>query len=290
MRVSVLLLLIVVSYSLFAQNKSIVVILYGGQSNATGQGYIKNIPDDFKTDTTVLFYYSRWLKGKYTAETWVPLSQASETSDKFGAELGMGTELGKLFPGEKIAIIKHALSGSNLYNQWYPGDNLNDTINFGIEFKKFVQTVEEGLEKLREAGYDPQIRAMAWQQGEGDARDIAGMDNSRAYGRNLQHFIKRVREQFCCPDMLFVYGYVIPVPLARFTGRVEVRQAQHDIDQHSGQTMSLKGAIVVETDDLPLRCDEPDSPYPDDKVHFNTYGMLELGKRYARAIHKNINK
>jgi lysophospholipase L1-like esterase len=80
---------------------------------------------------------------------------------------------------------------------------------------------------------------------------------------------------------------VIPVPLPRFTGREEVRQAQHDIDQHSGHSLALKGAFVVETDDLPLRCDEPNSPLPDDKVHFNTKGMLELGRRYALAIAKN---
>ncbi len=271
----------------FTREKIIDVILYGGQSNATGQGYIKNTPADFKTDTTVMFYYSRWLKGEGAPETWIPLSQASETTDKFGAELGMGTELHHLYPGKHFAIIKHALSGSNLYGQWNPGETAKDTTTFGEEFKKFVYTVESGLEKLREAGYQPQIRALAWQQGETDARDIAGKENALAYGENLRHFIKRVREQFNCPKMLFVYGYVIPVPLERFTGREEVRGAQRNIDQYSGNPLSTRGAVAVETDDLPLRCDEPYSPYPDDKVHFNTLGMIELGKRYARAIYKN---
>lgn len=270
-----------------AQNKVVDVILYGGQSNASGQGYVKNIPADFKTDTTVLFYYSKYLKGKGTVETWLPLSQASETADKFGAELSLGTELHQLYPEKQFAIIKHALSGSNLYQQWNPGTDVADSAAFGAEFRKFIHTVELGMQKLRDAGYQPRIRAMAWQQGEGDARDIAGMEHSRAYGTNFRHFILRVREQFNCPDMLFVYGCVIPVPLPRFTGREEVRQAQANIDQHSGHALSLKGAIVVETDDLPLRCDEPNSPYPNDKVHFNTLGMLELGKRYARGMAEN---
>lgn len=271
----------------FSKGKPIDVILYGGQSNASGQGYIKNIPSEFKTDTTVLFFYSRWLRGSGPAETWIPLSQASETPDKFGAELSLGTELHRLYPKRKLAIIKHALSGSNLYAQWNPGCNNSDTTNWGLEYRKFVQTVEAGLQQLREAGYEPRIRAMCWQQGEADARDIAGMEKSLAYGVNFRNFILRVREQFHCPKMKFVYGYVIPVPLARFTGREEVRQAQHDVDQHSGHSLALKGAMVVETDDLPLRCDEPNSPYPDDQVHFNTKGMLELGRRYARAIYEN---
>ena len=73
---------------------------------------------------------------------------------------------------------------------------------------------------------------MVWQQGEGDARDIAGMENSLNYGANLNHFIKRVRGQLNTPKMLFVYGYVIPVPLERFTGRDEVRDGQKNVDQN----------------------------------------------------------
>jgi hypothetical protein len=140
------------------------------------------------------------------------------------------------------------------------------------------------MQELREQSYKPTIRAMVWQQGEGDARDIAGMKNSNDYGKNLRNFIGRVREQFDSPHMLFIYGYVIPVPLERFTGREEVRTAQKNIDQRSGHALEVKGAFVVETDDLPLRCDEPNSPYPNDSVHFNTYGILELGNRFAVKI------
>ena len=39
------------------------VFLIGGQSNATGQGYVRNIPRSFEVDTTVMFYYSRYLNG-----------------------------------------------------------------------------------------------------------------------------------------------------------------------------------------------------------------------------------
>ena len=42
-----------------ANKKPIDVYLIGGQSNATGQGYLKNIPADFKIDKSVQFYYSK---------------------------------------------------------------------------------------------------------------------------------------------------------------------------------------------------------------------------------------
>mgnify|MGYP001826136019 CR=1 FL=1 len=273
---------------LSGQKKPIDVYLIGGQSNATGQGYMVNIPEDFLIDTTVLFFYSDGLGGGGVPMQWGPLCQASETPDKFGVELSMGTALKKQYPDQTIALIKHALSGSNLYAQWNPGNLNDDEQNFGPEYSKFIHTVKEGLKGLRACGYVPAIRAMVWQQGEGDARDIAGMENSNNYGNNLRHFIERVREQFHSPDMLFVYGYVIPVPLERFTGREEVRSAQRHVDQGSGHPLALKGAFVLETDDLPLRCDEPDSPYPDDRVHFNTFGILELGNRFAEKIREEM--
>lgn len=286
---SITILQVILSATTFGQTKKeIDVYLIGGQSNATGQGYMKNIPKDFEIDKSVHFFYSQYLGGGGTALEWGPLCQASETPDKFGVELSMGTILQQLSPDREIALIKHALSGSNLYKQWAPGKNKKDSENVGPEFTKFIHTVEAGLMELEAKGYKPEIKAMVWQQGEADARDIAGIENNRNYGENLNYFIKRIRKQLNAPKMLFVYGYVIPVPLDRFTGREEVREAQKNVDQNSGHKLAVKGAFVVETDDLPLRCDEPDSPYPDDKVHFNTFGILELGERFANRINNEL--
>jgi hypothetical protein len=50
-----------ISYS--QKKKEIDVYLIGGQSNATGQGYMKNIPPDFEIDKSVKFFYSQYLGG-----------------------------------------------------------------------------------------------------------------------------------------------------------------------------------------------------------------------------------
>ena len=78
------------------------VILIGGQPNATGQGYVNNIPPCFKTDKRILLYYSGSLKGTEPAEQLVPLSPASESPDRFGVELSLGTALQKKFPQKKM--------------------------------------------------------------------------------------------------------------------------------------------------------------------------------------------
>ena len=45
---------------------------------------------------------------------------------------------------------------------------------------------------MKQQGYRPIIKAMVWQQGEADARDIAGMEQSRQYSSNLKNFIEQI--------------------------------------------------------------------------------------------------
>lgn len=262
------------------------VFLIGGQSNATGQGYVRNIPATFKVDTTVRFYYSRFLNQGEGGGQWTALCQASETKDKFGVELSLGTKLQFLYPERRIALIKHALSGSNLYKQWNPGNRSGDIR--GEEYVKFVETVKNALVDLKKQGYRPIIRAMVWQQGEADARDIAGMDQSRRYGPNLKNFIEQVRKEFGCEEMLFVYGTVMPLAAPRFTGRELVKEAQAAIDEGSSSELSVKNALLIPADDLQMRCNDYKTPMPKDDVHLGTYGILTLGERFADAIYQKL--
>jgi len=282
--------------------KPIDVYLIGGQSNATGQGYLKNLPPGFAIDQRVLLFNSGrpHLNSGAAPDTWVPLRQASESPDRFGPEIGFGNRIQELSPNHTIALIKHAHSGTNLYQQWAPGANAADTKNQGPQFVIFVQTVEAGLKALREQGYAPTIRGMIWQQGENDAFSgnitadnaavIANFTQkiSAQYGQNLAHFIQRVREQFHSPDMLFVYGYVLPPP-NNPPGRDAVRQGEHDVDQNSGAPLAVQGAFVVPTDDLSQRAADPGTRYPNDHLHFGTAGMLELGQRMADTMHAHLN-
>ncbi|MGA2052203.1 MAG: sialate O-acetylesterase, partial [Opitutales bacterium] len=235
--------------------KPIDVYLIAGQSNATGQGYLKNIPASFKINRHVLLFTSGspHLNSGAVPDAWIPLRQASESPDRFGPELGFGNRIQELSPNHPIALIKHAQSGTNLYDQWNPGANAADTANQGPQFRIFVQTVELGLQGLRKLGYTPTLRGMIWLQGENDAYDLA---TASQYGANLAHFIQRVREQFNAPGLVFVYGYVLPPPTQNsnpFVGRNAVRQGEHDVDQNSGSPLAVPGAFVVSTDDLSQR-------------------------------------
>jgi hypothetical protein len=266
------LLLATTTQTLGDPSKTIDVYLIGGQSNATGQGYLANLPRNVAPDSRVLLFHSGkpHLDSGATPDTWIPLRQASESPDRFGPEIGFGNRLQQLLPHRKIALIKHAHSGANLYKDWNPGNDASDQEHFGSQF-------EAGLAGLRGMGYEPRLVGMIWQQGESDTKSQAA---AAAYGRNLAHFIARVRQQFGAPNLLFVYGYVLPPPNA---GRPRdlVREGEKDVDQDSHSPLAVKGAFVVPTDDLSQRATDPHSPYPNDHVHFGTAGTYELGRRMA---------
>ncbi len=281
----IILLVVCTQCVLYAQEKPVVyVFLIGGQSNATGQGYIKNLPADARIDTSVLLYHSGrpHLDAGVEPFQWMPLHQASESPDRFGPELGFGFHIRQLIPAQKIAIIKHAHSGTNLYNQWNPGENAGDSLNQGEQFRIFVQTVEKGLYELRASGYKPVIKAMLWQQGEGDAEKS---ETAVLYAQHLQHFIQRIRQQFDAPGLLFIYGYVLPPP-NNYAGREAVRKAQQDIDEKSGSAIAVKRAHIVITDDLEQRAADIATPYPNDHLHFGTAGTWQLGIRMADMVFK----
>lgn len=255
------------------------VYLIGGQSNATGQGYMRNIPPSFRINARVMLFHSGapHLNSGAAPDTWIPLRQASESPDRFGPELGFGDRIAELLKPAKIALIKHAHSGTSLYSDWNPGADKSDSSQWGPQFKTFVETVDRGLKALRDKGYTPTIRGMIWQQGESDHVD------PDKYGQRLSHFIARVREQFDAPELRFVYGYVFPPPCAD-ADRVAIRAGQHAVDQNSGDPLATKNAFAVPIDDLSLRADEPGNPLPNDFLHLGTTGQLALGRRMAEKM------
>lgn len=267
--------------------QAIDVFLIAGQSNATGQGYVRNLPSGFRIDARVRLYHSGTphLNSGSTPNRWIPLRQASESPDRFGPELGFGNRIQAFYPTRKVAIIKHAHSGTNLFSQWAPGPSKTSRSGWGEQFIALVDTVTPALAALKNEGLRPIVRGMLWQQGEADA-DVGGAaaDN---YGKNLVAFIGRVREQFDAPGMLFVYGYVYPPPNQGANIQL-VRRRQSEVDAASGSTLATVGAFVVVTDDLQQRADDPGSAYPNDRLHFGSAGTLELGDRMAEKTYEKL--
>ncbi len=276
-----------------ARGTPIDVYLVAGQSNMTGQGYMQNLPKNFHIDTRVLLYHSAGdIHDNCSPDTWVPLQQASESPDRFGPELTFGNRMQMFYPTHHIALIKDAWSGTDLARQWNPGANAHDASHWGQQFREFVKTVDGGMAALRKLGYQPRIRGIIWQQGENDA--FEGLKIAEEYAGNLRHFIHRVRQQFNCPNIPFVYGLVMPPPDSGMFKNNErwrdlVRLGQREVAWNSGGPLAVRGAYLVHTNDLEQRAEDPHTPLPTDHLHFGTFGQMDLGRLMADTMYCHLH-
>ncbi len=191
-----------------------------------------------------------------------------------------------------IALIKDAWSGTDLARQWNPGANAQDTSHWGQQFREFVKTVDGGMAALRKLGYQPRIRGIIWQQGENDA--FEGLKIAEEYAGNLRHFIHRVRQQFNCPNIPFVYGLVMPPPDSGMFKNNErwrdlVRLGQREVAWNSGSPLAVRGAYLVHTNDLEQRAEDPHTPLPTDHLHFGTFGQMDLGRLMADTMYCHLH-
>jgi len=54
-------------------------------------------------------------------------------------------------------------------------------------------------------------------------------------------------------------------------------------------SLAVAGAFVIETDDLSLWAADPDTPYPNDYMHFGMAGTLKMGRRMAEKMHAKLS-
>ena len=256
------------------------VYILAGQSNMTGQGVLAQLPPGFGPDPRAWLFHSKLLQSVSPPLTWAPLRPASDSREKFGPEITFGNRMQQLTKDRPVALIKHGLTSTEMKWSWNPGKDPEDLVRMGRQFKVLTATVEAGLKALREKGFEPTLRGMAWQQGETDATEE---ECAREYLKNFTQFIPRVREQLRAPDLVIVYGMILPPPNNQ-PYREVIRTAQGAVDQDSGSSWAAKNAFVVFTDDLPFFDVDPALGKPRDAVHFGTFGTLELGRRMAEAM------
>lgn len=273
----------------------ITVYLLGGQSNMQGVGRKSKLSAEQASIPEIQLYHSAGISSTGGANEWMTLRAAGFNSVSFGPEIGFGEALRELSEGENIALIKHAVGGKNLISDWRPGDNANETGDWGPQFSTFVTTVNNGIAKLEVQGYAPVIKGMIWQQGERDATNIS---HSNQYGVNLSHFIGRIREQFAShaseEGIRFVAGQVLPYAPAggqtviSYPGRDIVRQAILDADEDSGNVMSVFNTGIVPTNsiDHPTHEQDLDGYRDDDEVHLDSGAALTLGRSMAYEMLK----
>ncbi len=195
------------------------------------------------------------------AKKWVTLTpEAVNGRGRFGPEISFGRAIAAALPKENIRLIKYAVGGTALYNDWAPTN--------GKQYKGFMQTAKAALADLDAAGTKYEIAGMLWLQGESDAAEKKGQD----YEKNLTAFITHMRKQFKNPDMPFIIARVRNHYGGK-TGQAKlVRDAQVKV------TKELKNVAWFDTDKLPMV----------NAGHYNSAGLIEIGKLFASAYKSTI--
>lgn len=175
---------------------------------------------------------------------------------RFGPELGFGHRLAEAFPGETIYLVKYAVGGTNLHEQWNP--------ETGAHFETFAEVTSRALGELDSLGVDFTLEAMLWTQGERDTRFVNMAD---AYEENLPAFIEAVRIDQHAPEMPF------------FLSRLSSQQT--DLPAATLATVRAAQQATAAADPLAIMIDTDAFGMGTDNLHFNTAGMLALGEAFA---------
>lgn len=239
------------AWSVGAQTEPPLVFILAGQSNMVGQGVTAELTADQMITPPNVTYLME------TGETGL-FDRA-----RFGPEVSLVPHLAQAWPDRELIFVKHAVGGTSLL-AWAPEwDAARAELTRNAEVGPLYTQLIAILDR-HELRVDAEIGAVFWMQGESDARypEVAA-----EYFDNLTTLIAAFRDDLQKTELLFVMGRANPSP-ERYTELPVVQRAQ----QRTAD--DLAAVRLIDTEGLSKR---------DDGVHYDTAGLLELGRRFAAA-------
>ncbi len=225
--------------------------ILAGQSNMEGAGSIADLS-----------------RSQRTLPSNVRLFQNSTRIDVgdfewFGPEVGFAHAIAEQIPHEQIMLIKCAAGGTSLYAwspDWSPQlASITENEEWGSLYAQLMGSVDTVI-----GDRSVEFAGVLWMQGE---RDAKYPDAAQEYGRNLKHFVERLREDLDAPHLPFILAQIDWLP-AGFDSCELVRKAQADAPNH------IPNTVVISTEGLRKW---------EDHVHYSSQGQLELGRRFAEG-------
>jgi len=226
--VSIITLCLLVSTTAMSKenNEPIKVFLLGGQSNMEGLGKVVNLKSP---------YNEAFSKVQVWSGKWAPLSSILNNKyGEFGPEISFGHTIANALPDEDIRLIKYAVGGTALYDDWSPTTK-------GKQYLGFMKTAKAALTDLDAKKLKYEISGMLWLQGESDA----GENKAETYEKNLTAFIAHMRTEFKTPEMPFIIARVRDYYGGKSGQAKIVRDAQEKLAK-SIKNVGLRGIEWVE--------------------------------------------
>ena len=284
-------------FSQFKKTDSIRVYFLGGQSNMDGHGFNKDLPDSLKSSfkNVWIFHGNPDLDGGKSGGLgiWEELKSGhgkgftsdgkqNNLSNRFGIELSFAEKIQRLYPNQKIAIIKYAMGGTSIdsiaarqYGSWDPYFN-------GInQYDNFLTTARLALETfdIDKNGIEDKLipRGIIWMQGESDALFEKSAIN---YYDNLEQLLILFRAVFRQNDLPIVIGKISDSGKGANGKALKyadlVQYAQEKIANEDRRTTIVRNTKYYEFLDA---------------YHYTSLGYLDLGIKFAEAISRlNFNE
>lgn len=236
--------------------------LLAGQSNMAGGVLVEDLPEELTWPESV---------NLITDEGLIDPSALP----KGGPEWGMALLWHRLKGDAPCLMVKYALGGKNLANEWNPAGSIrvaDEPEQRDVCWPRLLQAVEHANAWAKAVGVHLNWSGFAWMQGE---RDSVWPGMSAAYKPHMKDLLYSVRELTSDAELPAVIGLITPKVLVptldryRHQYRERVRDAQRKVAKEDTNTS------LVETDDLPQKADN---------LHFNTLGSLVLGQRMMATL------
>jgi hypothetical protein len=276
---------------------TVLVFYLGGQSNMDGHGYNKDLPGELQTENQDVWIFH----GNPVSDDlpngglglWEPLRPghgagfssdgvSNQLSDRFGIELTLAGRLQELFEDERIALIKYSRGGSSIdslaagpFGCWDPDFNGNTGMN---QYDFFLTTVRQamGTRDINGDGRKDVLvpAGIVWMQGEADAsytEEIAA-----AYYDHLKRLMDLIRAAFRTDDLPVVLGKISDSWDDEKDGKVWDHGELVQYAQEKYARLDGHAAIVRNT-----RYYKYSDPW-----HYDSEGYLDLGIRFAEALHR----
>ncbi len=255
------------------------VILLLGQSNASGCSLVEYLRKN--TDAAEFATLEAGFKNikinfcidnqKYTSGgQFVPVDlNCSCGNDYFGPEVGMAEALSAAFPEEEIFILKYTMSGYSLNHHWlYDGER-------AWIYDAALAFLRQYMASLLEAGYDADLQAIAWMQGESDTTT----EKAERYFDNQVAFVSYLRSnlaEFADGEIYFVDAGISNSPYCE-PGYPAVNEAKRRFAELSPYNLYFD-TIDMGLTTLYEPVEEPDLG------HYDSLSELALGRKFGQLL------
>lgn len=222
------------------------VFVFAGQSNMVGKrSKAAELPEPYRGQQSNVLVFD--------GQQWAPYRAGLGQKAGFGPEVAAAWELTKVL-GQPVGIVKHSVGGTNLAIQWNPQREKN--LYAALKAKVALAGKKRPIK----------VAGAFWMQGGADAKSES---RAAAYADNLDLLIAAMRRDFDNPSLPFVAGRSGRGPKSsnpRYPAMGKVR---------AGQEKSRPNYAWVDCDKITV------GP---DKIHYDTRGIVELGRKMATAM------